>query len=225
MRCIIDKRADNEIIEYFKKLGYKCILLDKQDKVYAEISSHPDVFFVNINDNIFKSKSIQNIDINAINVNTLGLNISIDILSKTAILNRKYTDKDILKYLEENNYRIINVKQRYASCSILNLGNNCIVTADKGIYKSALENEIEVFLLDEKDLDIKLYDENNNFSNMKGFIGGATKVIDNKVIFFGDIKYIKNFTKLKEYINSKGYEIVYFKDKNLIDLGSVITKR
>ena len=57
---------------------------------------------------------------------------------------------------------------------------------------------------------------------MKGFIGGATLVFDNKFILFGDSKYLNNKDKILEHLHNHNLELVDFKGLDIYDYGSGI---
>ncbi len=46
------------------------------------------------------------------------------------IHNFDFTDKEILKYINENNLKKINIKQGYSNCSISVISNNACITSD-----------------------------------------------------------------------------------------------
>lgn len=57
---------------------------------------------------------------------------------------------------------------------------------------------------------------------MRGFIGGASCVIDGKFILFGDIDYIENKDVLSGFIGKYGLELVYFDGLEIIDYGGIV---
>lgn len=58
---------------------------------------------------------------------------------------------------------------------------------------------------------------------MGGFIGGATAVINNIFILFGDINNLKNKKELLNHLQKYNLELKYFKNFDIIDYGSIIT--
>ncbi len=57
---------------------------------------------------------------------------------------------------------------------------------------------------------------------MKGFIGGATGIIDNKFILFGDSKYLDNRETILNHIQKHGLELVEFEDELIYDYGGIL---
>lgn len=108
--------------------------------------------------------------------------------------------------------RIIDVKQGYARCSVCLLGQEGAITADKGL-KTALEKlGIPVMMIQSGNILLEGYSY--------GFIGGASLVIDKKVIFFGNIARHPDGERILEFIKSFGYTAEYPEEMALTDLGS-----
>lgn len=106
--------------------------------------------------------------------------------------------------------RLVNLSQGYAKCSTL-LFDNCAVTADTGIYKALKAHEIEVLTISPGHISLPGYDY--------GFIGGASFVCDNRVIFFGDISAHPDYISIRDFVTQRGYNIIYTDTHPLIDLG------
>jgi hypothetical protein len=232
MQILLDERINKVISDYFKSLGFEIIKIKHNTNLYNEISSHADILACLIDDKLFIedelykdiNKKIDNkyevINIGEINKeypNDIKLNVCR--LGNYIIHNFKYTHKLLYNYINQC-YKTINVEQGYTNCNILNFGNYAI-TSDKGIYNNLIKNNIDCFLVEDLDLDIKLL-KNNQYSTMKGFIGGCSVTIDNTVIFFGDLNNFKCKNSIIDYITSKGYKIKEFKNMDMIDYGSAV---
>ena len=59
---------------------------------------------------------------------------------------------------------------------------------------------------------------------MQGFIGGATGILGNKFILFGDSKYLENREIILNHIKKYGLELVEFEDEVIYDFGGIIDK-
>ena len=57
---------------------------------------------------------------------------------------------------------------------------------------------------------------------MNGFIGGASAVINNKFILFGDVDYLQDKNKLLEFLDKYELELVDFKNLPIYDYGGVV---
>lgn len=225
---------------YLKSLGYILIYTNKNKNIYDEISSHVDIFCCKVGKNLILEPNffntlvsfseytdIQNL-VSVIkgktDVVTCNTAYNSCVTSKYAMLNFKNTDNMILKNISKINIAKINIKQKYSKCSILSLNSNSFVTCDQGIAK-VLKNYsgIDLLYLESSDFDIKLLN-NGKYSKMSGFIGGATCVISNKVILFGDAKNIKQRSrqKLIDFVYKKNLEFVDFKGLDIIDYGGIV---
>lgn len=233
---LIDKRMRNSEKNTLKYLGYKLIPIEKSNNVYPEISSHVDIFTTKIGDTLVVEKSkyndlimlLRNSEFNIISgKEEVGMHYPEDIkynvcvLGNYAIHNFKYTDKTVLKLLEENGYELINVEQGYSNCSIAVIDNTSVITTDRKIAEKLIANNFSVLLLDYTP-DIKLKDEYGNYSSMTGFIGGAIGKVDNNIIVFGDLNKIDRDNKIRNFIKSRNLNLIDFKGLNVIDYGGIV---
>ncbi len=233
---LIDKRMRNVEKNMLKYLGYKLVPIETSNNVYAEISSHVDIFTTKIGDTLIVEKSkyddlvfmLKDTEYNIIsgkeNVemkypNDIKYNVCI--IGNYAVHNFKYTDKVVLKELKENGYELINVEQGYTNCSVAVIDESSVITTDRKIAEKLIANNISVLLLDYTP-DIKLKDEYGNYSNMNGFIGGAIGRVDNNIIVFGDLNKIDRENKIRDFIKIRNLKLIDFKDLDVIDYGGIV---
>ena len=86
------------------------------------------------------------------------------------------TDEEILKLAEKNGITPIPVKQGYAGCSGLTIGD-AIATADPSIARAAASCNIQVIPVPDKDILLPGYDH--------GFFGGCGGVWQNRIYLCG----------------------------------------
>lgn len=227
MKIIIDSRMRNEEKEYLKKYG-ELIEIECQDCVYDEISAHPDIFFCKINDQIFQAPNLKlekQLKTQK-GSSSVGKQYPDDVkynicqIGKKIIHNFKYTDHLVNEYINSVELEKINIKQGYAKCSIAVTSENSCITSDEGIYKTLQKENIDVLLL--RDEIIHLQDKNKNITNMSGFIGGSSCIIDNNFILFGDSNKLKSKEQLVDFLNKQKLELIDFKNLEIIDYGGVI---
>ena len=154
--------------------------------------------------------------------------------NKYVVHNFKYTDLKCLDIIEELDLEKIDVNQGYSNCSCLNILDKVCITSDIDIYNKLINKidnkNINIVYIDKDKCDIKLLKNYNKeyinnimlYSAMKGFVGGCMSYIDNKLILFGDSKYIYNFEKIKSILILNNIEIIEFKNIDLIDYGKII---
>lgn len=227
MKIIIDSRMRNEEKEYLKKYG-ELIEIECQDCVYDEISAHPDIFFCKINDQIFQAPNLKlekQLKTQK-GSSSVGKQYPDDVkynicqIGKKIIHNFKYTDSLVNDYINSIGLEKINIKQGYTKCSIAVTSENSCITSDEGIYKTLQKENIDVLLL--RDEIMHLQDKNKNITNMSGFIGGSSCIIDNKFILFGDSDKLNSKSKLVDFLNKQKLELIDFKNLEIIDYGGVI---
>lgn len=109
--------------------------------------------------------------------------------------------------------KAVNLRQGYAKCSTLLFGNNA-VTADKGIADALRNFGCNILMIRPGNISLAGYDY--------GFIGGASFVYENKVIFFGNIAKHPDYIAIRDFINTAGYEILYDRSSPLTDIGGAI---
>ena len=121
---------------------------------------------------------------------------------------------EILSEYLSLNRKILNVKQGYAKCSICVVSSNAIITSDKGIYKIAKSNGIDVLLIEPGY--IELY-------GMSGFIGGASGLIAPDMLAVnGNIKTHVSCDDIISFCKNYGVDVVSLNNGNIVDIGSII---
>ncbi len=118
--------------------------------------------------------------------------------------------KELDKILDLPN--VIDVKQGYANCSICQVDENSIITSDLGLAKTLEKYSLDVLKIEAGHID--LFDFNY------GFIGGASGIYLDKVVFFGSISQHPDYLKIKKFIEKKGKKIVELSSEKLRDYGS-----
>ena len=230
---LIDERMRDVEKQTMKNLGYELIEIKKSTNLYPEISSHVDIFACKVKDKIIVEKHIYDIlknkfkrkiikgDSTVQNVYPNDINYNVCIVGNKAIHNFKYTDSKIISELNKNNFELINVKQGYSNCSIAVIDENSIILSDKGLYNSLKNRGIDMLFLDYIP-NIKLLNENGEYSQKNGFIGGAVSRIGDNIVVFGDLDKIDYDGKIKGFIKKRNLNIIDFKRLDVIDYGGVI---
>lgn len=225
MRIIIDSRMRKIEKEYLSKFG-ELIEIVPQDSVYEEISGHPDIFFCKINGCLFRAPNL-NMVCGIPGECGVGKKYPDDIkynicqIGNLLVHNFNFTDKKIMKFIEKNKLEKVYVNQGYSNCSISVVTNNACITSDIGIYEALKIKDIDCILV--KEDNIRLIDKYGHRTKMNGFIGGATCVIDDKFILFGDSDYLDNKEVLHNFLNKYNLQLVDFKGFEIFDYGGIIT--
>ncbi len=182
------------------------------ENVAFAISCHSDVLYCQLPDKrVFHGENIR-----------LGEKYPNDVIyngcstGKYFIHNLKYTDPLLLKEVQRLKMKKVDVSQGYAKCSIAVVDENSIITYDSGIAASCASQapELSVLLIQQKHVFLPGYNT--------GFIGGTCGRIGNSLLFNGDLSAHPDFEKIKEFIETRGLECIWFDDIPLTDIGSII---
>ena len=236
---LIDERMRDVEKQTLKNLGYELIEIKKSINVYPEISSHVDIFACKVKDKIIVEKSAYKMLKNKLNndENILisgekmisydypnDIKYNVCIVGNKAIHNFKYTDSKIISELNKNNFELINVKQGYSNCSISVIDEKSIMLSDRGLYNNLKNSGLDILFLDYIP-NIKLFDENGEYSQKNGFIGGAISRIGDNIVVFGDIDKIDYYCNIRKFIESRNLKIIDFEGLDVIDYGGVIEQK
>lgn len=126
-----------------------------------------------------------------------------------------------MKFIEQQKLEKIQIAQGYANCSIAVLDEKAVIVTDKKIAQVLESHEIDVLCL-EDNLDIKLWKSRNEYSSMKGFIGGAIARLEDKIVVFGDLRKIDKDGKIRKFMQTYDFEIVDFEGLDVVDYGGIL---
>ena len=214
---IIDSRIRDIEYNYLSKF-FNVIRLPLSNDVYEEISGHSDIFYTKINNQVIIAPNAEVMEQQFImGKEKVGKEYPKDVLYNVCqignkVIGSKYTDKSIKPD--------IIVKQGYVKCSIAVTSDNSCITSDKGIANVLESNNIDVLYIEENN--IKLLKKDATASTMKGFIGGASFVFDNKFVLFGDSNNLSNKDKIIQHLDKYNLELVDFKGLHIYDYGGGI---
>ena len=226
---IVDYRIGEESINELNRLGIKALKSCQIPSLYDAVCGHPDMQIHHFGGNRFVcapeafehyTKLLPDADIIK-GSKPLTAAYPDDICYNAAafgnylICNTVSTTIEISSEYQRRGQTILNVKQGYSKCSICVVNDNAIITADEGIYKTALENKIDVLKISEGFISLK---------NMSyGFIGGATGLIAHDALAVnGDIKTHINSADIISFCKNHGVEVVSLKKGEIEDIGSIL---
>lgn len=207
-----------------KNLGVNVLTLGNVDSL-GQLKNHTDLSFLHLSKNTAAiAREHREASIDGIKIFPIEKNLTSDypgdvplnccIVGNRAICRVDSLSERVLKYLTENSFEIINVKQGYAKCSVAVVSENAIITEDAGIAR-ACENYFDVLPLEEKISVLPGYD--------CGFLGGACgKIAKDTLAFNGDIFNNKIKDKIEAFTRSHGVYCVFLCDKGLMDIGGII---
>ena len=208
----ISSKANTILKKYLHDAGHKVKEVKETVKMDPPIATHPDIYMCALRDSVYHGELFilnPHYPAHAIfNGCSTG---------KYFIHNLKYTAPELLKAVRKEGQIELNVKQGYAKCSCVVVDEDSIITADRGIWKVAANAGMNVLLIERSQVILE--------GQPYGFLGGASGKVGNTIIFNGDITRHSDYEAIREFIESRGLDIVYFKDYRLTDIGSIIEEK
>ena len=217
-KLFISSQIPDTVSSIFKDMGFSLVLLPPEPSLPEPVSAHGDMlmfenivqkdyyernralfdgFDIVLADEGFGNKYPRDILLNAF---TVGDTLFGRLDSLASQIKIRYPNA-------------VNLRQGYAKCSTLLFGNNA-VTADTGIADALSDFGCEVLLIRQGSILLPGYDY--------GFIGGASFVYDKRVVFFGNIEAHPDHIRIREFIEARGYDILYDPRTPLVDLGGAV---
>lgn len=136
-------------------------------------------------------------------------------LSSLLFCNKKHTSSALLNYYIQLGYKIINVNQGYAKCSVLILNKNAVMSDDEGIVNAFKTKGIDALLVEKGDVFLE--------GQPYGFIGGCGGLIDkDKLALFGELDYHSDKKKIRAFANRHKVEIISLAKGRLVDYGGLL---
>ena len=225
-KCIINTE-DKEIIDFLTGNGYKCIPVVPSDKVSGPICAHSDVLYRKVGADTIIVSDCQKANFACLEDSEYKV-IVCDKLSagyKTeSFLNFIINDRFVIRnpqtalnlrdeYIADK--KIINVKQGYTSCSVIQVTEQAYITDDDNIYDTLTNNNLDCLKIKKGDIHLKGYDY--------GFIGGASvKLDENRILFFGDISDKTDKNNVISFLEKYGVNALFVSGKRLTDIGSAL---
>ena len=224
----VSSEADENLFKKLNDLEIEVIKTEQSRKI-KDINYHSDLFVLNLTkNNLLIDESQKNSFVKYL---TIGYNLTeIDgvkspypsdcslncvVMGDKIICNINTVYPEILRFSENNHYKLITTNQGYTKCSTCVINDNALITDDESIYNSSQNNQIDSILISKGSIRLKGFEY--------GFIGGCTGMIDkNKLLFNGDINYHNDCNKIIDFLNKYGVEPVIIENKPLTDIGSII---
>ncbi|MCH5296479.1 MAG: hypothetical protein J1E85_02295 [Ruminococcus sp.] len=215
----------NELID----IGYQIIPTDTIVVFHTPEQKHADMQCLKIDDKYFILNECDRLkhSLNPLNPIVISHkagkkypeNVLLNCLYLDNILYGKSSaiSSEVKEYCNENNIKIVNVNQGYTRCSTLIVNEKAAITADISIAKALKNNGVEVMKISEGHIIL----EGFNY----GFIGGASGKIDNRIVFFGNVKNHPDFNKIETFIKNHGKDIqILCPQMPLTDIGGIVEK-
>ena len=148
----------------------------------------------------------------------LNVPLNAAVIGKYVLARLNSLDPKVMDHCSTSGFELINVNQGYAKCSCAVVSDNAIITADKGIYNSVKELNIDVLLIEEGRVRLAGADH--------GFIGGASGLrwddSGRTLYFCGDITRHPDYMSIKAFCKNHDTGIISLTDSELTDVGGIV---
>ena len=131
------------------------------------------------------------------------------LVGKHAIANLKYTSEHVMT----SGLKLLHANQGYTKCATVVVSDNAIITSDPSIFDAAKGAGIDALKISEGHVRLDGYDT--------GFIGGATGVTDEAVLFTGDLCSHPDARKIEEFCARHERRAISLTKAPLYDYGTV----
>ncbi len=235
MKCVItDERISPACASALMARGFQLMRLPSSDKLSSAVCAHPDMLLFLHSGELFSSAEYCDrapcffTDIHEL-FPDLKITFTSDIqgarypedvpfniltLGKRAFLRQASASGAVTEFLVREGYEIINVKQGYPACTVLPVGENAAITADKGMARVLSACNINVTLIENGDISLPPHEY--------GFIGGCAGCFEREIFFLGDYRTHRSAELIERAIRSEGYTPVSLSDEPLCDLGRIM---
>ncbi len=232
--ALIDERADAACERALLRRGYNVIRLPAADGLSEAVKSHPDMLIFSLGESMISSAEYCErapyvfTDIHEL-YPSIKMTFTEDVFSpkypmdavfnvltigKRAFLKLDTVSSAVKELLFNRRYELISVKQGYPACTVLPIGDNAAITADRGMARAMAEKGINVTLISDGGISLP--------PHKYGFIGGCSGCLGKEIFFLGDYKRHQDADLIERAITDAGYTPVSLSDAPLTDHGRII---
>ena len=232
MTAIVDERMPKEAKMCLASFGFDVIALPPFPRLAPPVSSHPDMLMLPLGDRLFvykeyyeahtalldriadkagRSLSVINASVSPIYPHDVGLNLFT--LGRRLVGRTDKAPQEILDYAEAQGYVPLFVKQGYAKCSTVLLGDRAVVTADPSILAAVESIGIDALSVSAGGVSLPGYEY--------GFLGGACGVHQNHIFFCGSLDAHPSGAAIGTFCRAHGFDVVSLCPAPLLDVGSI----
>lgn len=224
---LVSSEADKKFLSGLADFG-TVVPLPPLTSLPKPIASHADTLIASVSDEFFVYKDYKESDklfralglpctvISAAAGNVYPLDAALNCFTvgDRLVCREKSVAPEILAFAKKRGYKTLNVRQGYAHCSCVPVGDG-ILTSDRGIFHAAEKACIDTAFVRSAGISLPGYSG--------GFIGGTCGTVGRIVVFFGDLRRIPDGEKAEDFIKSKGFDPYYLSDKPPVDYGGIIS--
>ena len=233
MIAVLSASAPRAFIDALAELGYDTVILPPHPFLPSPVSSHPDMLLFFSSDAIFCTEAYQRIASEELSVisrraarpirtvkKELANQYPHDVLFNAAPIGDRLfclpsaTAEELLTL---PGLTPIPVRQGYAKCSVIPVGDRALMCADPSIEKAAKVNGFDVLLLSPGGIRLDGYEY--------GFPGGCASLAPyektDTILFCGALSQYPDGTRMHDFCSAHGYRLLPLGDFPPTDIGTV----
>ncbi len=229
--ALVDCRISKQCLSGLREFADELILLPPHTALDAPVASHPDMLIWTYGNKIITYKDYGEIakpqldKLRAAGFEVLlaseqaeghyprDVYLNCALVGKHIICRARSTSQSIKTLAERQGLTLVNTNQGYAKCSCAVVSERALITADCSIYGSALSAGLDALLVREGGVHLEGYPH--------GFIGGATGLADDALLFCGNLDTHPDADRIREFCRKHGKRALSLSDEPLEDLGTV----
>lgn len=226
MLAAIDERMPGEAKMRLESLGARLLELPPFPLLPEPVSCHPDMLLLPLDHKVYfyeKYYPIARAQIDAVGAAGWepcplslepGKQYPLDVALNcfpfgNALFGYK---RPLLPFSKLTKRRYVGTAQGYAKCSAIVLENG-IITSDPSIARTAEKENVDCLLVRAGNVILPGYET--------GFLGGCTGILEDTVLFCGDLARHPDGEKIRAFLAAKGYRALSLSPGPLYDVGSI----
>jgi hypothetical protein len=226
--AIINPSAGTGIVKGLRKLDIEPIPVDPAPELPASIAGHPDLQVFTLGGRLFCHPGISPGFMDRIGgrceiircTTPLGpgtagaIPYCVACTGAAAFHRTELTDAAVRQALGEEGLTVMHVRQGFARCSTVIVTPRRIITADRGILRTALEAGIDALQVSPGHVAIDGF--------RYGFLGGASGLCGSTVLFTGTLDCHPDREAILRFIEEAGCSAHALSQDPVIDIGSIL---
>jgi len=233
MTALVDNNIPREAARALQELGYTLLVLPPHPALPPSIASHPDMLVFFAPDYIYCTKAYMEVARGPLIMLSARCRKSLRFVTPdlegvyprdvrfngAAVGNHLFgSPKGLDPLLQSHSaYHFAPVKQGYAKCSTVPVGDHALITQDPSIAKTATALGLDVLQVESGGVTLPDYDT--------GFLGGAASFApyrpQKEILFCGDLNLHPNGKEIRTFCHRHGAEAVSLTRSPLRDVGTI----
>lgn len=231
-QLIIGEKYRDKLDEALRSLGIDPICCPSNPFIDERLTGHCDLSVLHVGgDTVFLASYLKNTDfsrkLEALGFHTLYPQAVMDktypkdapfnlcLLKNAFYYAEKVSNQQIVERLINKGFQPLSVNQGYCRCSICIVNERSIITSDRGVYRTALENGLDCLLIEPGNILLDGFDY--------GFIGGSSfKISDDCICFTGVLDDHPDKDAILSFLEKHNVRPVFLTDQPIFDIGSAV---